>query len=65
MDYDRENCKDLPVSPMTIAETRKKANEALSRVIQPVRLERKSAFRFRCHPGVPCFTRCCRNMNIS
>lgn len=21
-------------------------------------------FRFRCHPGVPCFTRCCRNLEL-
>ncbi len=32
--------------------------------IQPVRLERDSTFQFRCYPGVSCFTRCCRNMNI-
>jgi len=51
-------------SPMQIDETRKKADEAISRVVQPVRLERKSTFQFRCHPGVPCFTRCCRNMDI-
>jgi len=49
---------------MAITDTRKKADEALSRVIQPVQLERKSSFQFRCHPGVPCFTRCCRNMDI-
>ncbi|MEF3169044.1 MAG: YkgJ family cysteine cluster protein [Deltaproteobacteria bacterium] len=49
---------------MSIIDTRKKADEALSRVIQPVQLERKSTFQFRCHPGVPCFTRCCRNMDI-
>ena len=32
--------------------------------IVPVRLERDSTFQFRCGPGVPCFTACCRNMNI-
>ncbi len=32
--------------------------------IVPVRLERDSTFKFRCYPGVPCFTACCRNMNI-
>ncbi len=32
--------------------------------IVPVRLERDSTFKFRCGPGVPCFTACCRNMNI-
>ena len=24
----------------------------------------KSAFTFRCHPGVPCFTRCCRKLEL-
>ena len=28
-------------------------------VVQPVRLSPTSRFRFRCHPGVPCFTDCC------
>lgn len=32
--------------------------------VQPVRLERDSTFKFRCHPSVSCFTKCCRNMNI-
>jgi len=32
--------------------------------IQPVRLERDSTFKFRCYPGISCFTKCCRNMNI-
>ncbi len=32
--------------------------------VQPVRLERDSTFHFRCYPGVSCFTKCCRNMNI-
>ncbi len=36
----------------------------LAEVVEPVRLERDSRFHFRCHPGVSCFTRCCRNMNI-
>ena len=27
-------------------------------------LTRISRFQFRCHPGVACFTRCCRNVNI-
>lgn len=44
-------------------------NEALQikhsgEFIDPVRLTQKSKFKFRCHPGVPCFTKCCRNMNI-
>ena len=54
---------------MGIEEVKNKADLALKRgklgsVIDPVRLERKDTFRFSCHPGVPCFTRCCRNMNI-
>lgn len=32
--------------------------------IEPVRLSAKSDFKFRCHPGVPCFTRCCRGIQI-
>ncbi len=51
------------------ANTREKVEKALSRdnlsnVIQPVRMEKNSDFEFRCHPGVSCFTNCCRNMNI-
>jgi Fe-S-cluster containining protein len=38
--------------------------DKLSEVIQPVRMERDSSFHFRCYPGVSCFTKCCRNMNI-
>jgi len=48
---------------------REKIEQALSRdnlsnVIQPIRMEKNSAFEFKCHPGVSCFTNCCRNMNI-
>jgi uncharacterized protein len=32
--------------------------------IEPVRLTAKSDFRFKCHPGVSCFTKCCRGINI-
>ncbi len=28
------------------------------------RLEEGDAFSFRCHPGVGCFNRCCRNLNM-
>ncbi len=28
-------------------------------VVRPVKLTPESRFRFRCHPGVPCFTACC------
>lgn len=29
-----------------------------------IRLEAKDVFRFRCHPEVSCFNRCCRNLNL-
>ena len=32
--------------------------------IEPVRLSATSKFQFKCHPGVPCFTQCCRGINI-
>ena len=32
--------------------------------INPTRLGYKSKFQFKCHPGVSCFTRCCRGINI-
>lgn len=32
--------------------------------VVPVKLTRNSRFRFRCHPGVRCFTACCSNVNI-
>ena len=28
------------------------------------RLDDNSTFRFRCHPGISCFNRCCRNLNL-
>lgn len=32
--------------------------------VDPVRLGPKSRFKFDCHPGVKCFTRCCKDINI-
>jgi Fe-S-cluster containining protein len=32
--------------------------------IDPVGLTLKSRFKFKCHPGVSCFTECCRGINI-
>lgn len=32
--------------------------------VEPTQLTLKSEFQFRCHKGVPCFTKCCRNINI-
>lgn len=40
------------------------SGDKLKDVVVPVRMEKDDKFQFRCHPGVPCFTRCCRNMNI-
>ncbi len=33
-------------------------------VIEPRRLGPESRFRFRCHPGLSCFTQCCRGIHI-
>jgi len=38
--------------------------DGIKDIVDPVRLGRDGKFTFRCHPGVTCFTRCCRNMNI-
>ena len=32
--------------------------------IQPVKLSLDSKLKFRCHPGVSCFTACCGNIKI-
>jgi len=32
--------------------------------IEPRRLGLKNKFKFKCHPGVSCFTKCCRGINI-
>lgn len=54
---------------MAIKDVEKKVDNILKKgrpdsAIAPVRLEKDSTFCFSCHPGVPCFTDCCRNMNI-
>ena len=33
-------------------------------VIEPKRLNLNSTFKFKCHPNVKCFTKCCRGINI-
>ncbi|MBW1956004.1 MAG: YkgJ family cysteine cluster protein [Deltaproteobacteria bacterium] len=33
--------------------------------IAPVRIGLKSRFRFQCHKGISCFTRCCRGITIT
>ena len=32
--------------------------------VEPVRLDPESQFKFKCHPGIECFTQCCRDINI-
>lgn len=32
--------------------------------VEPIQLTPDSRFQFRCHPGVSCFTRCCRGIRI-
>jgi Fe-S-cluster containining protein len=32
--------------------------------VEPVRLGPESQFTFKCHPGIECFTQCCRDINI-
>ena len=32
--------------------------------ISPVRLGLDNKFKFKCHNGVTCFTKCCRGINI-
>jgi Fe-S-cluster containining protein len=33
--------------------------------IKPIRLSLNSKFKFKCHNGVKCFTKCCRDINIA
>jgi Fe-S-cluster containining protein len=33
-------------------------------VVEPVKLSLDSKFKFRCHKGIKCFTRCCSNIDI-
>lgn len=32
--------------------------------VEPTKLSLKSRFKFRCHKGIKCFTKCCSNINI-
>lgn len=34
------------------------------KAVVPTKFEPDSKFRFRCYPGISCFTRCCRNIEI-
>jgi Fe-S-cluster containining protein len=40
-----------------------KSNDRMA-VIEPVRLKQESKFKFECHKGIRCFTKCCRGINI-
>jgi len=40
------------------------SNNDLMANIETNRLGLKSKFKFECHPGVKCFTKCCRGINI-
>jgi uncharacterized protein len=40
------------------------ATENRTAHIPPVQLSENSRFQFKCHPGVPCFTQCCRGIDI-
>jgi len=33
-------------------------------VVEPTKLTLNSRFKFRCHKGIKCFTKCCSNINI-
>lgn len=33
--------------------------------IQPVQLAAQDQFQFRCHKGIPCFNKCCQNIDIA
>jgi Fe-S-cluster containining protein len=39
-------------------------NKNQTAYIDPVRLSFDSKFTFKCHPGISCFTKCCRGINI-
>lgn len=34
------------------------------KVVQPARLDPETKFKFRCHKGIKCFTKCCSNIDI-
>jgi len=40
------------------------SNNDLMANIETNRLGLKSKFKFECHKGVKCFTKCCRGINI-
>ena len=42
-------------------EIRQTAPDSIKGKIEPVE---NGGFRFACHPGVPCFTECCRDLNL-
>lgn len=34
------------------------------KVVEPIRVDLDTPFKFRCHKGIKCFTRCCSNIDI-
>jgi len=49
-----------PASP-----EKKNPNPGPKEVIEPRELTHESRFRFRCYPGIPCFTACCSGIRIN
>ena len=39
-------------------------NDPTDPCINPTQLGYDSCFKFKCHPGISCFTQCCRGINI-
>ena len=57
--FQRQGCQeDTEDSVQKTDDRRQLAN------VDPVRLSSDSQFKFKCHPGVECFTQCCRDINI-
>ncbi len=42
----------------------KTLNSEKINAVNGIRLEPETSFNFRCHPGLECFNRCCRNLNL-
>jgi Fe-S-cluster containining protein len=51
--------------PAAINEIRKSVEAKVQKsVVVPQFLTNKSRFRFKCYPGIPCFTKCCSGIKI-
>ena len=55
--------------PLDEKEFKKKMDEVKGKlqksVIVPEQLTRKSKMKFRCYPGIGCFTKCCSGIRIN